>query len=166
VVSFEQHHFNIAAAQFTQLVGGQRRVTQVDYYVSPVTTQQFRAKEAALQQMGVSTDKTWVFHGTAAQNLPPIMSTGFLIGGRDVAVAVGTACGHGVYSATGPDAGPIGYAGASNSVILAQGLKGRCKNARNAEADHSADSWSGGRADWCIFRTKEQVLPVYVVHFQ
>jgi len=70
-----------------------------------------------------------------------------------------------VYSATGPGT-PMGYAGNCNKVILAQGLQGRFQNVGNAQQDRNADSWRGGGQDWCIFRAGEQLLPVYVVHFQ
>jgi hypothetical protein len=164
-VSFEQHHFNIAAAQFLLLLGGQRRVMQVDYYDNPVTRQSFRAKKAELQRLGANTAQTWVFHGTADGNVQRIMASGFVVGGGAVGIQNGAAYGNGVYSAMGPGT-PMGFARGCNKVILAKGLRGRFQDVGNAQQDRNADSWRGGGPDWCIFRTGQQLLPVYVVHFR
>ena len=85
------------------------------------------------------------------------------MGGRsaDVPVANGSAYGHGVYTATGPNT-PMGYANAGNAgnrVILAkalEGVKGR------QEVD---DCWAP-KDDWLVFKTGEQLIPKYVVHFE
>ena len=161
-VSFEAHHFNVAAAQFMLLLGG-RTVVRVDYYDNPDTRGRFAAKAAALQRAGRNGERTWVFHGTGGANVPEIMRGGFRVGGSGgVAIAHGAAYGNGVYTATGPrDA--LSYNGGCNMVILAQGLQGAHSEAVRA----GADSWRGkAGSDWAIFRTSEQLLPVYVVHFQ
>ena len=126
------------------------------------------ACEARLQaKPGASVKRTWVFHGTTEGAVPQIMEKGFKVGGQDVAVANATYYGQGVYTATGPGSksttSPLYYSRFSRRVILAQGIKGVFQDVKIG--DESADSWRGGRDDWCIFRSKEQLLPVYVVHF-
>jgi hypothetical protein len=84
--------------------------------------------------------------------------------GKAFPVANGTAYGQGVYSATGPDT-PMSYSRAGNqSIILAMALKGKFAPSKA----RGLDSWSNGSAgsDWLIFADDEQVLPVYVVHYQ
>jgi hypothetical protein len=93
-----------------------------------------------------------------ADVVPKIMIEGFKIGGEEVEVATGTVYGKGVYTATGPHAGPMGYARDTGCVILARAVKG-CHGGTTG-----GDSWSP-KPDWIIFKAKEQLLPVYVVHY-
>ena len=52
------------------------------------------------------------------------MQKGLLVGGVDgIPVAVGTACGYGVYSATTPST-PIGYAAGSQKLMCCLAMKG------------------------------------------
>jgi len=157
-VGFESYHFNNAAAQFMLLLPG-RKVTRVDYYENAAVKQRFHANEAALRARGVSVDKTWVFHGTSSATLPQIMSQGFKVGGSGVPVANGSCHGHGVYTATGPSTA-ISYAQNSGRVILAQGMKGA------VGLQGVSDSWvASNNSSICVFRSGEQLLPVYVVYF-
>eukprot|EP00937_MAST-01D_sp_MAST-1D-sp2_P001926 g1926.t1 len=166
-VSFESHHFNLAAAQFMILLGGRRQrreVTRVEYYDNPDTRKRFEDAERAMWQRDDNTHRTWVFHGTADANIARIMEDGFQVGGvGSVPVRNGAAYGNGVYAATGPDT-PIGYSHDSSKVILAQGLKGTFADAQQDRG--GADSWRGGGADHVVFRKGEQLLPMYVVHFR
>jgi hypothetical protein len=57
----------------------------------------------------------------------------------------------------------MGYVKGRKMVILAKGLKGRFQD--TAKGDANADSWRGGGKEWCIFRSGDQLLPVYVVHY-
>ena len=102
-------------------------------------------------------DEMWVFHGSAQRNILPIMTGGFKIGGQDIGVANGSVYGQGVYTAIGPNT-PMQYAG-GNQVVLALALPG----AEGAQG--VGDSWRPHQ-DWCIFKTKVQVLPRYVLHFR
>jgi hypothetical protein len=75
--------------------------------------------------------------------------------------------GRGVYTATGPST-PITFARDCNSVILATGLNGV------TGIVGQGDNWKPvgkfcrkllQENDWRIFRTGEQLLPRYVIHF-
>ena len=72
-------------------------------------------------------------------------------------IANGAAYGHGIYSAKGPQT-PMGYGGASHSVILALALPGK-QGAMGVD-----DSWTP-RGDWVIFKSGAQLLPKYVAHY-
>jgi hypothetical protein len=166
-VTFESHHFNIAASQFCILVGGGYRVTRVEHYVNEDTRQRFDTKAAAFRAQGKPEERTWVFHGTQAAKAPTIMAEGFAIGGSTSAVPVanGAVFGAGVYTAIGPRT-PMMYSARENAscVILAQGLRGVFH--ATEQGDATADSWRGKvDSDWCVFRAAEQLLPVYIVHY-
>ena len=126
----------------------------------PTHTTQFRACKHNFESAGKPTKQIWVFHGTPKKSVVPlIMTGGFEIGGIGVGVGIanGYVYGHGVYAATGPDT-PMGYAGNSGQVILARAFPG------TIGGQERSDSWIP-RDDWYVFSTKEQLLPVYVVHY-
>ena len=156
--------FGEAFTQFNIMLQSQRVVQDisVEYYGGdqdgPLKSA-FDSKRAQFRSEGKDCTETWVFHGTGKEaNIRSIMTGGFKIGGQDVPVAVGSLHGHGVYTATGPDAGPMGYGQRTQAVILCRALPGA------VGAQGSSDSWQP-RQDWQIFATKEQVLPCYVVRF-
>eukprot|EP01050_Picozoa_sp_SAG11_P007701 SAG11_NODE_651_length_7926_cov_2.465057_1_plen_2511_part_00 len=152
----ESIHFNQAVAQFTQMLGDRQglKVKEVDWYQNPGIERRFDECRRKLRYK----DEVWVFHGTPdASVVPKIMKDGFKVGGEDIGVRNGAAYGNGVYTATGPDT-PMGYAQDTGCVILARALKG------NHGGRAGGDSWSP-HTDWLIFRTKEQLLPCYVVHY-
>jgi len=101
----------------------------------------------------------WVFHGTPQkENIESICVSGFKVGGQGVGIAHGAAYGKGVYTAKGPST-PLGYGQDAKAVILCKALSG--KRGNKAE-EH--DSWAPNQ-DWLIFKTAEQLLPVYVLHY-
>ena len=153
--SKELAEYNMAFAQFSRLVEGFRpKIDKIDVYENPVLEANFKAEEAKMAREGISTEATWVFHGTSSNsNIDSIMLDGFKVGGEGVPVANGTAYGRGVYSATSPNT-PMGYAMGVRQVILALALKGR----------DGGISWEPQR-DWIVFRSGNQLLPRYVVHF-
>ena len=154
----ETMEFNMAAMQFVKLTGrSHESVTKVEVYDCAAVKIAFNKEKRELTKRGRDEEK-WVFHGTPDQNnVPLIMTTGFKVGGADVAIANGDAYGRGVYTALGPST-PMGYAGGTGRVILARGLLGE------NGAQSVGDSWSPNR-DWVIFRRGSQLLPRYVVHF-
>lgn len=154
--SREQDEFNFACGQMVRLHSQQAlKVHQVDVYENPLTEATYASKKDTMP----SSRELWVFHGTASTDT--IMTEGFKVGGRDpgVRVANGTAHGYGVYTATGPGT-PMHYAGQGdgNSVILAKGLEG------TRGQREMGDCWAPN-GDWLIFKTGEQLLPKYVVHW-
>ena len=130
------------------------RVTQVDLYDVPDLHSQFIAKreEFSFVDPVHGTKTIWVFHGTREENIRPIMTGGFKVGGIDVEVANGRAFGTGVYTAVGPRT-PMAheYSRGANKVILAQALVGRVD-----EDSFTGPDWA---PDWRIYKTKEQLLP-------
>ena len=150
---------NILHAEFERLVNrhlgrsSSVRVTQVDFYDIPELHAQFKAKREEFNFGGKGTKTVWVFHGTRVENILPIMTGGFKVGGTDgVAVANGRAFGTGVYTAVGPRT-PMGYGKGAKQVILTQALVG------NVDEDSITPS---AHPDWRIYKTKEQLLPRYV----
>ncbi|KAG5187295.1 hypothetical protein JKP88DRAFT_307549, partial [Tribonema minus] len=136
---------------------------QVDVYESETTRRRYAAARESLAFDGVDTTESWVFHGTARENVPKIMCAGFRVGGvgeGSVAIKNGATYGNGVYAATGP-ATPIAYSArnGSRSVILARALRGRV-----GACPGEGDSWPA-KLDWWVFADSAQLLPVYVVHF-
>ena len=125
-------HFNRAFTQYGILLQGSRKqVTQIEYYHNPQLQANFDRKQAEFKKAGKDDTATWIFHGSAAKNIPLIMEGGFKVGGKvyngkKFPVSNGTAHGQGVYSATGPNT-PMGYSGSQSSggqIILAMALKG------------------------------------------
>ncbi len=57
-----------------------------------------RFKSLAASLMFPYNEETVAFHGTLATNVPYIMSHGFKIGGRDIALACGQVHGQGVHA--------------------------------------------------------------------
>ena len=158
--SKECEEFNIACGHFLRFLGDKRtaNVTQVDVYDSLVVQQQYEQKKEEFKREKKPMGEEWVFHGTPkAENVQSICQRGFKIGGDDVTIAHGRLYGRGVYSATGPDT-PMLYGSDAKSVILCKALPGKTGT---REGD---DSWKPHK-DWMIFKTAEQLLPVYVVHF-
>jgi hypothetical protein len=154
--------FNEACTQFYKLCpGASSKITAVDYYgaIGGKLESVFQACQGAFAQKNVDDSAIWVFHGTKTHdNIASIMKEGFKVGGQDGhPVAHGTACGRGVYSAIGPQT-PMGYGGATKAVILCKALPGA------VGAQEVADSWNP-HGDWRIFKTSQQVLPFYVLHF-
>ena len=160
MASKECEEFNIACGHFLRFLGDKRteNVTQVDVYDSLVVQQQYEQKKEEFKRAKKPIGEQWVFHGTPkAENVQNICERGFKIGGDGVGIAHGSSYGRGVYSATGPDT-PMIYGSCAKSVILCRALPGKTGI---QEVD---DSWKPNK-DWMIFKTAEQLLPVYVVHF-
>jgi hypothetical protein len=160
-VTREQQEYNQAYAQFVRLTSSNKTVVAIDVYVNPTVQRVYDQTKRSFASHGKPSSEVVVFHGTAQQNIVPIMTTGFKVGGAGVAVANGTAYGRGVYSAVGPNT-PMGYA-STNSVILAMALPGSPDGSRNGSA--GGDSWRP-KGDWIIFRSGSQLLPKWVVHFK
>jgi hypothetical protein len=169
----EVREYNMAFGQFLRLHSGpgsrQPRVTRVDVYENAPLAAKFARERERLLRAGAPVGETWVFHGTSpVDNVVSIMCDGFKVGGcaDGVPVANGAAYGSGVYTAKGPNT-PMCYGRKTGQVILARALQGRRGAAAPAPGGSGAagpDSWEP-RGDWVVFRGGEQLLPVYVVHY-
>ena len=159
--SQELFQFNFAVGQLYRLLKTQAiDVEQVDVYNSPVVKSTFEKKKAEFEAKGHG-EEIWVFHGTGSgETVATICSEGFKVAGKPGGppIANGAAHGHGVYSAKGPKT-PMNYGSSSRSVILCLALPGK-KGAQERE-----DSWEP-KDDWIVFKTGEQLLPKYVVHWR
>ena len=154
----------MACAQFLRLLGSQAEVLEVDIYDSLAVQARYMAKIDEFQGAKKPTKEVWVFHGTSPENIEKICRNGFKIGGQGVPISNGAAYGRGVYTATGPNT-PVQYArrGGSDAIILCKSLPGATKGSTEKDG---GDSWKASNSDWMIFKTVEQLLPKYVVHFR
>jgi len=155
----EQAEFNFAYGQMLRLAENSRtyHVTQVDFYESPLVKAKYESKKKSMPH----SNEFWVFHGTKTEDAKnAIMTGGFKVGGQDTRVPIvnGKVHGNGVYTATGPNTPMTSYSGESKRVILAKALEGT----RGTQG--ASDCWAP-RGDWLVFRTGEQLLPTYVVHW-
>lgn len=145
--------FRIAESQFLTC-GGSRcgRVTKVEVAFNQTLIDRYRKKRQKFRSRGVDITEIFVFHGTNPENYDLILRDGFKVGGEEVSISNGAVHGHGVYTATGVSA-PMQYAGGANRILLALAIKG-------SENDHKSP-----RDDWILFKSKEQLLPLFVVHY-
>jgi len=168
-VSRETIEFNFAYAQFMRFCGRaieSLEISKVEVYESPIVSAKY-VKQAEHFQRARREDEAWVFHGTTHDAIHKIVSEGFRVGGKDVAVKNGKVHGSGVYTSTWTE-DPLKYSATSGAVILSQGLlgnhkKGACNHDYN---NRKYDSWSPvTNPNWIVFRNSEQLLPKYVIYF-
>lgn len=168
----ELSHFNLACTQFHIMMqrapphgarlydAAAANVREVHYVVNPALQQRYDKTKVFFKDFGRPLEEIYIFHGTPEKNIASIMTEGFKVGGEEgVPIANGAVYGRGVYAATGPNT-PVSYAKGTKCVILARALIGRCGTSHN---DPALDSWRPWD-DWIVLRTKEQVLPMYVLH--
>ena len=153
-------HFSIASTQFEKYIQG-KIVHKVEYWENRKLVHRFQQKRRQFHADDKSTKTLQVFHGCPDDIIPKIMQGGFLVGGKKGHKATnGTVHGQGVYTATGVDTG-ISYGRGIKKLILCKALIG---SQIGIHEDGGGDSWKP-RADWVVFKTSEQLLPMYVVHF-
>ena len=160
-VTREQQEYNQAYAQFVRLTSSNKTVVAIDVYVNPTVQSVYDQTKRSFASQGKPSTEVVVFHGTRQEKIVPIMTTGFMVGGKQVAISNGDAYGLGVYSAVGPST-PFGFA-TGNSLILAMALPGSLD--RSSSGTGGGDHWRP-KGDWMIFRSGSQLLPKWVVHFQ
>jgi hypothetical protein len=159
--TLDNWHFNFASKQFEKFIKG-KTVTKVEYWENQLLRNKWNKKLKELKNKGYS-DRIWVFHGTSPTSLPKIMKGGFKIGGQNGhPVSNGTVHGQGVYTGVGVS-GPITFKNGANQLILCEALIGK-KDKNDSKGANGGDSWTP-RDDWVVFKTSEQLLPTYVVHY-
>ena len=159
-------------------------VTQVDRYKLPYLEWKFENKRAALVESRKSEVITWVYHGTpTAEAFESIMKIGLKVGGVEyindaqnnlvlLPVRHGSSFGPGIYASSSPKA-PIRFCESVGKVILAQALCGEVHHYNygipkgvGVESVICYDILSTGKEeDVFVFRTGDQLLPTYVIHF-
>jgi len=81
-MTWEQSHFNEAAAQFHLMLGARKslRVREVAVCVNEKLKAQFESKSEAMRAAGKPTGEIWVFHGTGnMENIDSIIVEGFKV---------------------------------------------------------------------------------------
>jgi hypothetical protein len=154
----ETVELNIALGHAARMSGGHMRPLPVHVDVCEASAEVRARFDAARARLGG--EEEWVFHGpTSEATISQIFVGGFKMGGVDgIAVRHGASCGNGVYTDT-LLAEALKYgAGGGKKIILARALPGR---------SGARDSWSAGAGrSWRIFRSGEQLLPVYVLRYR
>ncbi|KAJ1627849.1 hypothetical protein T492DRAFT_876119 [Pavlovales sp. CCMP2436] len=160
LLSRESLELNIVLGHAARMCSaGQALPIRVDIFEVPAAV---RARfEAARTRLGAS-EEEWVFHGTADTAIGQIFQQGFKLGGDvGVPIANGNANGRGVYTDT-LLATALGYAKGSKKAILARALPGRRGTSEHSQCDSCGDRT---RSSWRIFRSGDQLLPMYLLHF-
>ncbi|OMJ82207.1 hypothetical protein SteCoe_17168 [Stentor coeruleus] len=168
----EQEYLNAQYAFDNYVNPGLRNsFNQAKLIVNKTLEKRYAQKKITMAQQCGGPDKVneiYIWHGSRYNNYDAIMRDGLKVGGVDgIPVAVGTACGYGVYSASTPNT-PIGYANDSKWVLACLAMKGinstAIKNNISTLNDGLTHSYATG--DWVIFFTKEQLLPRFLVEYK
>ncbi|KAJ7912273.1 hypothetical protein B0H13DRAFT_2271689 [Mycena leptocephala] len=156
-------------------VGTQRlKVKTVTWFVNVKLEARFEAAKELLASLGIDNSETNLFHGTAANNIQPILEGGFLIPGVSSGgkMVNGKTEGYGIYLASTASAS-LGYARGINKMFMCRVVTGRVSN----EISHAKprplgqngyESWYGTGASvghFYVVKHVELVLPRYVVEF-
>ncbi|KAJ7934930.1 hypothetical protein B0H13DRAFT_2262466, partial [Mycena leptocephala] len=110
-------------------VGTQRlKVKTVTWFVNVKLEARFEAAKELLASLGIDNSETNLFHGTAANNIQPILEGGFLIPGVSGGKMVnGKTEGYGIYLASTASAS-LGYARGINKMFMCRVVTGRVSN--------------------------------------
>jgi hypothetical protein len=148
------------------------KVKKVTYIYNPDLQEKYNRSKQKMIDKGINPGEIFVFHGSDVQNIPLICKTGFLIGGIDRTVRIGTAYGFGVYTATDPTMSICYY---QTKLLIA------CKALKGLESDHPIKDknefmatqfnsfyvdFHGSNSNFYIFLQKENVLPYYTIEYE
>ena len=130
-----------------------------------------KAKQEMIDQ-GIDPGEMFVYHGSLMKNYPEICRKGVLIGGKDVKVAIGSAYGFGVYTATDPTMS-IHFSSTNGKLLICRLLVGLVspepiRNVKELDTTkfHSyfAD-FKGVQSNYYISFKSDYVLPTYIVEY-
>ena len=163
--SREQAEFRFAFGQFHLMAFGSARIVSIDRIVNPRLEQRYHATRRRFLANNKPGSELWVFHGTGnKQNQADIVVNGFKVGGQNGhPISNGAVFGQGVYTDLKARSA-VSYGQGAKSVILCKGLEGQ--KDRDDKGRNGGDSWRPSGRDWAVFRHSQQVLPMYVLHFQ
>ncbi|KAJ7934477.1 hypothetical protein B0H13DRAFT_1855085 [Mycena leptocephala] len=166
----------VKTGSWPESVERQRHSTlvSVTWFVNVKLEARFEAAKELLASLGIDNSETNLFHGTAANNIQPILEGGFLIPGvsSDGKMVNGKTEGYGIYLAPTASAS-IGYARGINKMFMCRVVTGRVSN----EISHAKprplgqngyESCYGTGASvghFYVVKHIELVLPRYVVEF-
>ncbi|KAK5581268.1 hypothetical protein RB653_001299 [Dictyostelium firmibasis] len=174
-VSQADAHFRIAESQFYRLLtsGNSMKVTKVEYICNPTLTKKFNAKmEEFKAKKYEHSDPVFGFHGTAAKNIIPICTNNFSVPGGSSGVKHATDSGwygKGIYFSEFTDYS-IGYIKDCTKILLCKVLLGKaykCSALIHGKpcATGYTSHLSPDEKELVIFHP-DQILPVYIVHYQ
>ncbi|KAJ1628449.1 hypothetical protein T492DRAFT_147776 [Pavlovales sp. CCMP2436] len=162
----DSNELNIALGHPARMSGASQRSLPMRVDVCEVPAH-LRARFDAARIRIVSNEE-WVFHGTADSAIGQIFQQGFEVGGEGVHIVNGASYGRGVYTDTLlTDALRRRYA-TGNKIILARalpGFQGTADGDWDTRTGTRFDSWVAGASSWRIFRSGDQHLPAYVLHY-
>lgn len=154
----EEFHFRLAESQFLRMCGGSGsmfHVTEVEYILNPPLLKRYHDFKAQMKARGEEVKERLTFHGTSVTAIEAIVREGFRIGGVDTAVLAGTALGTGIYSSESP-AFAMGYIKDGRSCLLFS---------RVCPSKDSVIKKDGGVIQQLVCKHREQIMPVYIVHY-
>ncbi|KAM9967611.1 hypothetical protein ACTFIW_001695 [Dictyostelium discoideum] len=174
-VSQADAHFRIAESQFYRLLtsGNSMKVTKVEYICNPTLTKKFNAKmEEYKSKKYEHSDPVFGFHGTAAKNIIPICTNNFSVPGGGSGVKHATDSGwygKGIYFSEFTDYS-IGYIKDCTKILLCKVLLGKaykCSTLIHGKpcVTGYTSHLSPDEKELVIFHP-DQILPVYIVHYQ
>jgi Poly(ADP-ribose) polymerase catalytic domain len=145
---------------------------QAKFIVNKKLEERYAKKKIEMAKQCGGRDKVnevYSWHGSAEANYPHILRQGLKVGGVDgVKIAVGKACGYGIYSATTPNT-PIRYAKGTKWLVCFLGMKGKNSTTPindSAQLNNPNTHSYSCNGDWVIFFTKEQVLPRFLIEYR
>ena len=166
----EQEYLNAKYA-FNNFIGsvGSRSFKSARLIVNkPLERRYFQKKTKMSTECGgiSNVGEIYIWHGSKYANYDSMMREGLKVGGVDIPIACGTACGYGVYSAITPDT-PISYARDSKWILGCLAMKGNNSKVpiNNIALLDKGDIHSYDKGNWKIFFTKEQILPRFLVEY-
>jgi Poly(ADP-ribose) polymerase catalytic domain len=148
------------------------KLNKVFYVNNPLLLEKYEKAKKNMMDNGVPVQEMYLYHSTKLDVYEKICKEGFLIGGKDVEVAVGKLYGLGIYTAT--DASySIKLYKKLNKILLCKGLVGRISpQGIGKVADLSTTQYhcffqdnKGDTSNFYIFFKSEYVLPYCLIEF-
>ena len=138
-----------------------------------MTNSKYENAKQAMLSKGINPGEIYVYHGSDLQTYPKICRGGFLIGGKDVDVAIGSVYGLGVYTATDATSSII-FSKSNGRLLICKALRGRITETpikKVAELDtteyHSLFvDFKGTKSNFYVFFKTDYIVPLYVVEYK
>ena len=149
------------------------KIRKVSKIVNPDLQKLYDKHKSKMKRDKIDPDEKWVFHGTQDHIYDEICRNGFKVGGLDVGVRIGTACGYGVYTATDPTMSIAYYS--NKRIILCKGLTGKKSLNKidntneflsNTEYHSFFQDNRGIMSNFYVFFNKELVLPFFFIEYE
>ena len=144
----------------------------VTYVHNSVLLEKYNKAKQKMIDQGIDPAETFVYHGSGLKNYPDICRKGLLIGGKDVKVAIGSAYGYGVCTATDPTMA-IYFSSTNGKLLVCRLLVGLVspepiKSIKELDTttfhSHFVD-FRGVQSNYFISFKSDYVLPTYIVEY-